>query len=51
MKCRGGLPMFLSELTAEPLEESQMEMGDTDIKFDQRFFGFAQLHTSGSAGA
>jgi hypothetical protein len=46
VKCRGGLPMFLSELTAEPLEESQMEMGDTDIKFD-----FAQLHTLGSAGA
>lgn len=48
VECRGGLPTFLSELTAESLGESQMEMGDTDINFDQPFFGFTQLYTSGS---
>ncbi|KAF2631425.1 hypothetical protein BU25DRAFT_384710 [Macroventuria anomochaeta] len=45
VECRGGLPAFLSELTANPLGESQMEMGDTDINFDQHFFGFTQLYT------
>ena len=45
VECRGGVPAFLSELTADPLEESQMEMGDTDINFDQHFFGFTQLYT------
>ncbi|KAF2633913.1 hypothetical protein BU25DRAFT_381757 [Macroventuria anomochaeta] len=45
VECRGGLPAFLSALTADPLEESQMEMGDTDINFDQHFFGFTQLYT------
>jgi hypothetical protein len=44
VECRGGLPAFLSELTADPLGESQMEMGDTDINFDQHFFGFTQLY-------
>jgi hypothetical protein len=45
VECRGGLPAFLSELTADPLGESPMEMGDTDINFDQHFFGFTQLYT------
>ncbi|KAF2625895.1 hypothetical protein BU25DRAFT_412148 [Macroventuria anomochaeta] len=45
VECRGGVPAFLSELIADPLEESQMEMGDTDINFDQHFFGFTQLYT------
>jgi hypothetical protein len=45
VECRGGLPAFLSELTADPLAEWQMEMGDTDISFDQHFFGFTQLYT------
>ena len=44
VECRGGLPAFLSELTADPLGESQMEMGDTDINFNQHFFGFTQLY-------
>ncbi|KAH7385972.1 hypothetical protein BKA66DRAFT_490292 [Pyrenochaeta sp. MPI-SDFR-AT-0127] len=42
---QGGMPVFLSELTANPLQEWQMEMGDTDINFDQHFFGFTQLYT------
>jgi hypothetical protein len=45
VECRGGLPAFLSELTADPLGESQMEMGNIDINFDQHFFGFTQLYT------
>ena len=48
VECRGGLPAFLSELTADPLGESQMEMGDTDVNFDQHFFGFTQLYTPAS---
>lgn len=44
VECRGGLPAFLSELKADPLGESQMEMGDIDINFDQHFFGFTQLY-------
>jgi hypothetical protein len=45
VECRGGVPAFLSALAADPLEELQMEMGDTDINFDQHFFGFTQLYT------
>lgn len=48
VECCGGLPAFLSELTADPLGESQMEMGETDINFDQHFFGFTQLYTPAS---
>jgi hypothetical protein len=44
VECRGGLPTFLSKLTADPLAERQIEMGDTDINFDQHFFGFTQLY-------
>jgi hypothetical protein len=44
VECRGGLPAFLSKLKANPLAEWQMEMGDTDINFDQHFFGFTQLY-------
>lgn len=40
----GGVPTFLSELTANPLDDWQVEMGDTDINFDQHFFGFTQLY-------
>ncbi|OBT66186.1 hypothetical protein VE03_05134 [Pseudogymnoascus sp. 23342-1-I1] len=42
---RGGVPAFLSELMANPLGDWQVEMGDTDISFDQHFFGFTQLYT------
>ena len=42
---RGGVPKFLSELEANPLEKYQDEMGDTDISFDRHFFGFTQLYT------
>jgi hypothetical protein len=45
VECRGGLPAFLSELAADPLAEWQVEMGDTDVSFDQHFFGFTQLYT------
>jgi hypothetical protein len=41
----GGAPAFLSELTDNPLGDWQVEMGDTDISFDQHFFGFTQLYT------
>ncbi|OBT91277.1 hypothetical protein VE02_00373 [Pseudogymnoascus sp. 03VT05] len=41
----GGVPAFLSELMANPLGDWQIEMGDTDISFDQHFFGFTQLYT------
>jgi hypothetical protein len=39
-----GVPAFLSELMAKPLGDWQVEMGDTDISFDQHFLGFAQLY-------
>ncbi|KAF2186789.1 hypothetical protein K469DRAFT_570907 [Zopfia rhizophila CBS 207.26] len=39
------VPTFLSELTANPLGDWQVEMGDTDISFDCHFFGFTQLYT------
>lgn len=48
VECRGGLPAILAELKADPLGESQMEMGDADINFDQHFFGFTQLYTPAS---
>ncbi|KAF1351580.1 hypothetical protein EJ07DRAFT_183735 [Lizonia empirigonia] len=48
VECRGGLPAFLSALTADPLGEWQMGMGDTDINFDQHFFGFTQLYMPAS---
>ncbi|KAL3428598.1 hypothetical protein BDV09DRAFT_201434 [Aspergillus tetrazonus] len=44
---RGGMPQFLSELAANPLENWQMEMGDdedNDVNFDSHFFGFTQLY-------
>jgi hypothetical protein len=41
----GGVPEFLSELEDNPLGDWQVEMGDTDISFDQHFFGFTQLYT------
>ena len=40
----GGVPRFLSELTANPLGDWQVEMADTDISFDCHFFGFTQLY-------
>lgn len=40
-----GVPTFLSDLVANPLGDWQVEMGDTDISFDQHFFGFTQLYT------
>lgn len=41
----GGVPAFLFGLMANPLGDWQVEMGDTDISFDQHFFGFTQLYT------
>jgi protein SERAC1 len=41
----GGVPAFLSELVANPLDDWQVDMGDMDISFDQHFFGFTQLYT------
>ncbi|EAU30101.1 predicted protein [Aspergillus terreus NIH2624] len=41
---RGGVPQFLHELKVDPLEDWQVEMGDTDISFDRHFFGFTQLY-------
>jgi hypothetical protein len=41
----GGLPLFLSEAVTNPLGDWQVEMGDTDIRFDCHFFGFTQLYT------
>jgi hypothetical protein len=41
----GGLPAFLSELMANPLDDWQVEMGDTDISFDRHSFGLTQLYT------
>lgn len=41
----GGVPAFLSGLTANPLDDWQVEMGDEDISFDRNFFGFTQLYT------
>jgi hypothetical protein len=45
VECRSGLPAFLSALAADPLAEWQVDMGDTDVSFDQHFFGFTQLYT------
>jgi hypothetical protein len=45
VECRGGLPVFLSALAADPLAEWQVEMDDADVSFDQHFFGFTQLYT------
>ncbi|KFY68927.1 hypothetical protein V496_00678 [Pseudogymnoascus sp. VKM F-4515 (FW-2607)] len=42
----GRVPAFLSDLVANPLGDWQVGMGDTDISFDQHFFGFTQLYTS-----
>ncbi|USP82831.1 hypothetical protein yc1106_10105 [Curvularia clavata] len=41
----GGVPEFLSGLNDNPFGDWQVEMGDTDISFDQHFFGFTQLYT------
>ena len=48
LECCGGLPAFLLALAVNPLGEWQTEMGDTDINFDQHFFGFTQLYTPAS---
>ncbi|KFY31766.1 hypothetical protein V493_00848 [Pseudogymnoascus sp. VKM F-4281 (FW-2241)] len=40
-----GVPAFLSELMADPLGDCQIDMADTDVGFDQHFFGFTQLYT------
>ena len=41
---RGRVPQFLSKLTANPLIDWQMEMGDNDINFDCHFSSFTQLY-------
>ncbi|KAJ5660388.1 hypothetical protein N7507_006839 [Penicillium longicatenatum] len=47
---RGGVPQFLNELTADPLREWQVEMGDSDINFDCHFFEFTQLYAPDENG-
>lgn len=43
---RGGVPTFLSKLVANPQDNWQGKIGDTDIiSIDQHFFGFTQLYT------
>jgi len=37
--------LFPSEPVTNPLGDWQIEMGDTDIRFDCHFFGFTQLYT------
>jgi protein SERAC1 len=47
----GGIPDFLSELTANPLGEWQVEMKDADdISFDRHFHGFTQLYNTEEKG-
>jgi hypothetical protein len=42
---KGGVPDFLSELTANPLGDRQIELKDADdISFDRHFHGFTQLY-------
>ena len=47
----GGVPAFLAELVSNLLGDCQVEMGDTDINFNQHFFGFMQLYTSQSGSS
>lgn len=43
----GGIPDFLSELTANQLGDWQVEMKDADdISFDRHFHGFTQLYNT-----
>ena len=46
MEFHGEVPTFLSELTANPLRDWQVEMSDTNISFDCHFFEFTQLYSS-----
>ncbi|KAJ5496628.1 hypothetical protein N7463_008615 [Penicillium fimorum] len=39
------VPQFLSELEVNPLQDWQIQMGDTDINIDCHFHGFTQLYT------
>ncbi|KAI9657407.1 MAG: hypothetical protein M1821_003089 [Bathelium mastoideum] len=41
----GGVPSFLSKLEKDPLEDVQVDTGDTDINFDRHFHRFTQLYT------
>ncbi|KAL4744587.1 hypothetical protein BDW72DRAFT_81032 [Aspergillus terricola var. indicus] len=46
VRFRRGASRFFSVLTADPLGDWQMEMGDDiDISFDSHFHGFTQLYT------
>ena len=47
----GGVPAFLADLVSNPLGDFQVEMGDTDINFDQHFLGFTQLYTAQSGSS
>lgn len=48
----GGIPDFLSELTANPLGDWQVEMKDADdISFDRHFHGFTQLYNTKAKSA
>ncbi|KAI9688231.1 MAG: hypothetical protein M1822_001737 [Bathelium mastoideum] len=42
---QGGVPSFLSKLEKDPLEDVQIDNGDTDINFDRHFHRFTQLYT------
>ncbi|KAK2596194.1 hypothetical protein QQS21_006399 [Conoideocrella luteorostrata] len=44
----GGIPRFLSALADNPLCEWQVVFDNTDVSFDQRFFGFTQLYSTTS---
>lgn len=41
---RGGIPSFLSAVFKNPIQETQMEVGEADITSDCNFFGFTQLY-------
>ncbi len=49
---RGGIPGFLSDLTANPLGDTQVEVKDADdISFDRHFHGFTQLYETQAKSA
>jgi hypothetical protein len=48
----GDIPDFLSELTANPLRDWQVETKDADdISFDRHFHGFTRLYNTGPKSA
>ncbi|PMD58736.1 uncharacterized protein K444DRAFT_415699 [Hyaloscypha bicolor E] len=41
---KNGIPLFLSHLVKQPLEDHPVETDHGDINFDRHFFGFTQLY-------